>query len=285
MLFSNVHHHLREMWRQSCPGGSPMQKSHADEVCDRCSNFHWEKLMLSPIEQLMIAEDVETLESSGCHICRLFAVALKGQNSRPGPYILKQSFHRDPPEFGSSLSRHDFSMSTELLPGILSFNRSHSPNLLITRKPVEQGWPHSRYLLTQQVHDDQIRSWVEDCESTHSEYCAQDRGNRSRLENLRVIDCMTQTVVLAPLDCNYVALSYVWGAAFDHQHDHPASLKHPPATISHAINFTLRMGYKYLWIDRYVRKSGIIYVSSILTPTVHRSNGRRGQAWSSQSDG
>jgi hypothetical protein len=81
------------------------------------------------------------------------------------------------------------------------------------------------------------------CQKKHINTCGQ-RG----LEpvDLKVIDCDTRTVVNAPLDCRWVALSYVWGPP-----PYDETLQSPPQVIEDSIEVCELLGYRYLWVDRY----------------------------------
>jgi hypothetical protein len=87
-----------------------------------------------------------------------------------------------------------------------------------------------------------------DCISNHGDTCAL-QENRIPL-HLKVIDCKTRTVVDAPAGCNFVALSYVWGKACADQE--PDITQDVPLTVEHSIYVTVELGFRYLWIDRYV---------------------------------
>lgn len=93
----------------------------------------------------------------------------------------------------------------------------------------------------------------------HSECCTEDA--QDSLQQLRVIDCGSKTVVLAPVGCQYVALSYVWGQLNDAFDD----LQDPPKTIADSFHITRLLGYKYLWIDRFVSWCHLPVYSTILT--------------------
>lgn len=68
------------------------------------------------------------------------------------------------------------------------------------------------------------------------------------LQNLKVIDCATRTLVYAPADCVYLALSYVWGTNQD-----CSSLDgNLPQSIEDSLRTVLLLGHRYLWVDRYV---------------------------------
>ncbi|TGO57519.1 hypothetical protein BOTNAR_0199g00100 [Botryotinia narcissicola] len=65
---------------------------------------------------------------------------------------------------------------------------------------------------------------------------------------LLVIDCLagssTLSIVSAPKSCQYIALSYVWGSAQD-------TGTEVEAVIKDAIKFTVKLGLRFLWVDKY----------------------------------
>lgn len=93
------------------------------------------------------------------------------------------------------------------------------------------------------------------CDNHHSQAC---KALEECLPFLRVIDCRTRQVVRAPVNCRYVALSYVWGSStFDiildeelPQSDH-IYLPRCPDVIENSLSVTTMIGAQYLWIDRY----------------------------------
>ncbi|KAK7183902.1 tol protein [Paraphaeosphaeria sporulosa] len=145
-----------------------------------------------------------------------------------------------------------------------------SPHLGISTKPA----PDAKLTISSepQVDFDLFRTWNERCQQ-HDD-CIPD--DTSDLERLKVIDCETRTVQLAPEKCPFVALSYLWGPQEDFA---PQPL--PAAqtrTIEDAITVTLRLGLRYLWVDRYcieqtsimdktlqIKQMGQIYASAHLT--------------------
>jgi len=99
------------------------------------------------------------------------------------------------------------------------------------------------------------KSWIQDCTHKHEE-CDIDQIVQSKRTKLRVIDCHATrnvnkrlTVVDAPAECEYFALSYVWGA----DKASPTLDGRLPQTIEDSITTVLRLGYNYLWVDRCVR--------------------------------
>ena len=94
-----------------------------------------------------------------------------------------------------------------------------------------------------------LRTWVRDCQQSHGALCQ--RNHSEPVFLFRVIDCESGQILAPPRECKFVALSYVWGqsapvteARIDVRF---------PATIKDSMIVTKELGYKYLWVDRYVR--------------------------------
>jgi len=75
------------------------------------------------------------------------------------------------------------------------------------------------------------------------------------LPGLKVIDCSTLKVVAAPLDLEYVALSYLWGDCNDEEAssgtDDDLNSLPVPQTVQDTIAVVVQLGLRYLWVDRY----------------------------------
>ena len=108
-----------------------------------------------------------------------------------------------------------------------------------------------------------VKRWLALCEHEHGDACASvwwRRGAAPLPRFVRMVDTASMSLVQAPLDCRYIALSYVWGAAgnsysttranFDSR-SLPAGidLSVLPATIADAIHLVQMLGERYLWID------------------------------------
>jgi hypothetical protein len=94
---------------------------------------------------------------------------------------------------------------------------------------------------------DCVKDWISLCSSRHR-IC--DLEVRPSGVCQKLIDCETRAIVPGE-DRPYVALSYVWGLSSDISEDPnrlPANL---PNTIQDAMTVTKRLGYRYLWVDRY----------------------------------
>ncbi|KAI0376619.1 heterokaryon incompatibility protein-domain-containing protein [Hypomontagnella monticulosa] len=99
-----------------------------------------------------------------------------------------------------------------------------------------------------------LRDWITHCQNHHKTVCKSMRSEQEwQTPVLRVIECQTRTVIDAPADCEFVALSYVWGSADGSDSSFkmgplPADL---PQTIDDAIQVVLGLRHRYLWVDRY----------------------------------
>jgi len=96
-----------------------------------------------------------------------------------------------------------------------------------------------------------IEGWIEICQEFHTKICSIDTP--TSVPFLKLIDCQTRQIVPA-LDNPYVALSYTWGLqpGLQSVSDDCKSLPpNQPRTIEDAMIATLKLGLRYLWIDRY----------------------------------
>ncbi|ORX93761.1 heterokaryon incompatibility protein-domain-containing protein [Clohesyomyces aquaticus] len=107
--------------------------------------------------------------------------------------------------------------------------------------------------------------------------------DQKAVSGLKVIHCRSKSVVLAPKNCEYIALSYLWGspqleASLSKRLDFPAS-------IEDAVAVTLALGLEYLWVDRYcidqendaekhdqIQQIGLIYSRAQMTIVVAASS-------------
>ena len=131
--------------------------------------------------------------------------------------------------------------------------------------------PKSDYLcgnIVEQGFDPKLPQWwLKKCEEEHGTPCA---ASQSSLNfGLKVIDVEMGCIVNAPSNCNYAALSYVWGNVKqlllgkdtrtrlmspgsigngDKKYK-SASGPQPPLTIRDSILLCRRLNIRYLWVD------------------------------------
>jgi hypothetical protein len=106
-----------------------------------------------------------------------------------------------------------------------------------------------------------VRGWLEDCRAAH---LSCEPENSHLLLNLKVIDCVNRMVVVAPIGCSFVALSYVWGQLPADSQVLELPVAFPP-TVEDAIVATQKIGYRYLWVDRYVSRPARAFDDAKLT--------------------
>jgi serine/threonine protein kinase len=141
-----------------------------------------------------------------------------------------------------------------------------------------QGAYPIRILKTNSIDYSIILSWLQHCQSMHTGIC----GARTlpSFSFLKLIDCNTRSIVPAS-NHQYLTLSYVWGPSQSDRSENlffdtlPANLPH---TIEDAISVTKKLGFRYLWIDRYcidrsnkedaekqLSQMNVIYQNSVIT--------------------
>lgn len=94
-----------------------------------------------------------------------------------------------------------------------------------------------------------LKDLLNTCAEQHTD-CSLPRQDHA-IPHLRVINCTTREVVNAPINCEYVALSYVWGSV-QSVNDDLASMQIVPLVIEQSIAVASKLGFKFLWVDRYV---------------------------------
>lgn len=102
----------------------------------------------------------------------------------------------------------------------------------------------SKFNLGKYIDWDQVRGWVKSTRRFQ-------RGPSP--ENLKVIDVQQNRVVDAPMDCEYLALSYVWGDPKRHSPPFRSTFDRDdlPPTIRDAIYACVYMRMRYLWVDQF----------------------------------
>lgn len=97
---------------------------------------------------------------------------------------------------------------------------------------------------------DVVSQWIQHCNRGHTHPDCNSVAALS-IPGFTVIDCETCTLVDWPSGAPYVTLSYVWGMDPAESPVNYVLPKALPKVIEDAIIVTVRLGYKYLWIDRY----------------------------------
>ena len=242
-----------------------------------CDSFAWNDMPYtwqSTFRVKLLSRRMPQLTERRCRICRFIGRIIDAQRLPENKLRDLYLSGTDSPSFNSVVSAiPEFGGDRKLdilqiRPSLgIEHGRSFkaAPHLIIANFPPKENSVEKRYYQAKHVDFDQIRGWIKDCYMNHGECCSGDAHHS--LRQLRVIDCGSNIVVPAPVGCHYVALSYVWGQHNDAFDD----LQNPPKTIADSIYLTQRLGYQYLWIDRFVCSHDLPCNSTRLTGAVHRS--------------
>ena len=105
-----------------------------------------------------------------------------------------------------------------------------------------------RRIDTHQINFEMILGWIDSCVKRHDESCVP--VPTKDLEEVRLIDIESRQVVKYPgSNCEYVALSYVWGDVSQDHYKLGDVVSTVPRTLEDAFAFTKKLGKRYIWVD------------------------------------
>lgn len=121
--------------------------------------------------------------------------------------------------------------------------------LCMLEKDIEpQATLGGRQIDSHNINVDMIHKWVEACAERHDESCHPTA--MKELEEIRLIEIESRKVVQYPgPECEYVALSYVWGGVTQGNYKLGDTLQTLPKTLEDTLSFTRNLGKRYVWID------------------------------------
>jgi hypothetical protein len=274
-ISSNMDSHQQQLQRMLyAENGHILSNQRGEEIdrdglCEWCASIPWEDLanpVKVPPDQLpLIHHTAETLRSSTCRVCCFL---------------------------GNIITSHDIPMFSFAPPHLLKLNKNmtvdnqHIGVLQFVRATTGSIWPlqNDFHVLVLQDLPSGMDQWfnslmfgdmplevlkhsIATCQHEHGDECSP--KSTTILQNLKVFDCETCEVVSAPADCRYVALSYVWGPTMTNP-----SIKAPltpgdlPRTVADSCIVVQSLGYKYLWVDRYVSRRNVWRCQSAHTYSV-----------------
>jgi hypothetical protein len=219
------------------PSQNELQKSY---TCKRCSLL-WPTLASRNREATALASETKAeLLKSTCRVCCLLAEAMPGYLMENPTVVKPQSVRlrmRPDPDGGGLIEFQ----GAGFIRGPLD---AREPLITVHHKEeaylIRKFYPKSDREYPPRVDFDLVKRWVSNCSSSHSE-CKSDM--QRRLQGPRVIDCTMRTVIEAPVDCQFVALSYVWsGQHFVAKLRGAALPVRVPRTIEDSITATQLLG-------------------------------------------
>jgi hypothetical protein len=212
------------------------------DMCDRCVEcaqlLRMQLAKGAKYSLRTLHETAAELLVSPCRICRIFGRSIPTNLEPPINVSLVT-------EFGAVVVRFDPLGQNLIRPKDVYLTYSNDPF---------QPEPWYRRNVSDEIGPaevSRIGEWLALCRQHHRK-CSPTHQN-STLRGLRVIDCIERCVVTAPAACSYVALSYVWGEILGHEQlFSDVKTNNLPQTIQDSIEVTQRLGFQYLWVDRYV---------------------------------
>lgn len=234
---------------QEVKGNLARLRPHSDVVCsdrcERCPRIPWLELVTAwdeeKFELFRVTRPLEESQVSACPTCRVFGSNLPSFDVR---FVGKKI---DPLSRDRFWLRFRDKHDKYWLPSSLMIMHKEHPSLLDRSSAFvdKRGY----------VNALEMKGRIEDCMNNHKQCRPQPCD---RLKDLKVIDCHERTVILAPESCRFVALSYVWGrptqeAESIDRPQFPMLLDVFPRTVEDSIVTTIALGFRYLWVDRYVR--------------------------------
>ncbi|PYI05969.1 HET-domain-containing protein [Aspergillus sclerotiicarbonarius CBS 121057] len=142
------------------------------------------------------------------------------------------------------------------------------------------------------VNWNKVSGWLDDCDNgIGHQSCCHVKPEQPPIQGFRVIDTERRCIVFAPLSCEYITLSYVWGATDTSLQATTKNIDYLstegyltgsnllPQTIDDAITACSKLQLRYLWVDRlcilqddepskkaiHLNAMGVIYNQSYLT--------------------
>jgi hypothetical protein len=109
----------------------------------------------------------------------------------------------------------------------------------------------ARTIQKERADFDLANSWMNYCRNNHASSCG--AHSDEQLRGLKVIDCSTKQILLSESQLPYAALSYTWGESQpgNEQPNEGVLPSTTPKTVLDALLVALRLGVRYLWVDRY----------------------------------
>lgn len=237
---------------------------HTEEtLCDDCTAVDWSSVPTLAADGLLgikglklrrLNATYEELRDSSCPVCAILSTIIEPYRGRPRLELravpLSSRFNSRSVS-GTFRDKHPVAESTSQCTVLILVHEwdnyyPDSKSLAAVRLDGLQ----SRKIAPSLIDYQGLKSLVETCQEEHKRCCK--AGSRPNVLDLKVIDLGTHPlrVIRAPDQCEYLALSYVWG---EQPGDMPAhDLEKAPAVIKDAVSVVKSMGYKYLWVDRYV---------------------------------
>lgn len=248
------------------PVDRPAEASASDFVCEVCNGVDWLRIanlkdiyrgQRYPWRVVMPSLDSTSAElsASPCKVCRILSAikpsaydghqsvlyAYKGSYGYTQLRVISQQIHGLDTRY-----LHSLQSDQEVFPSLTVIGSSDKHDL--------KGMEIQPNRIDSNCYDN-LKSIMRNCVQNHGQTC-RPMSKHTRIPGFKVIEVSSGKVIEASDQCEYLALSYVWG---DHQHSE--DLTAAPPVIKDTFSVAENLGLKYIWIDRYAstyRTHGIV---------------------------
>lgn len=220
----------------------------ADGICSICRRIDFERVLklganalenrkgsgveIAELGSLFLRDSI-----ADCAICRMFADAAILSPGRPeSTYELRAySVLRQSPNIRFEDCPTDLRGRDQ---PFLAVVQDHDPDITVQRNGQifcqdvkdEKRRLFSPQMIPPLIDCSKVQRWLDYCNSHHKNLCGVGRAHNQNL-NLKVIDCVSVSVIAAPPSCRYTALSYVWNRT-EEVTDEEAYISQAPAGLS-----------------------------------------------------
>jgi hypothetical protein len=251
---------FRLTWRESEYTGNirefrpqEIQRSEQAGLCGTCATIWWAGFVspsaTSHFKRPAINDTTHDLEKSTCRICRFLGTVISSYDS--------DVFPSTPPyrlDIAKKISFGNRDIGVMRIKEAKMFPispLSRGTHMLAIQDKCPSIFQPLDSVMIGGIPLELLKNAIDTCETTHDHHCA--TRDPDHLRNLKVIDCKRGRVVPAPAGCRYVALSYVWGSGKPGMNiETTFKANQLPKTVRDSCFVTQSLGYRYLWVDRYV---------------------------------
>lgn len=236
-----------------------------ESICRECRQVDWDSLaaqgeQLQRTERPLVLRTIEgnheQLATYSCKICRILSVIKPQSLDDTKCFVAAQPFPRFLDAYAiPSWSPESKTTSIRVCRTDSIYPRGVGDNkclAVIRRDSLESS---SRTITPRLINYDWLKRLAQSCKKNHEQSCGP--SLLGAVSGLKVIEISSRTVIEAPAECQYVALSYVWGKHPGVIQTEISHLQNLPPLIEDALLVTIAMGYKYLWVDRYVSRNNL----------------------------
>lgn len=226
-------------------------------ICETCNAIDFHDLLKNPCETLDPGEKAEPSKhvmryTVGCQHCTLMfhgvpedqtdsTFELQSFSFRSGLYGVRDDISLPGDRIVLEISRKGSNKSYSSGEVFCKLEDDRSEGLYCVQ-PMQEPWDYAK-----------ARFWLDVCLQCHDSAC---KRETLLVPGMNLIDCKDMNIVQAQNQMRWLALSYVWGKGY--QTDFVPGYREgsclgpdTPRTIKDALIVTLKLGYRYLWVDEY----------------------------------